>query len=135
VKKFRVDTPGLQRQTFKCLNHPLLQDTKVKTMASSTSDIKIGVLLTIGAVSALIVITSVLGMTALVRYSFKVERDRKAAMAQPSPHLDRSQSLLNIKTGQLSDIGRYRMLDEETGRVAVPIDRAMEMYVQAHQRE
>lgn len=104
-------------------------------MASSrTSDINIGALTTLGMLVVILVVTSILGMTALVRYSHRVEMDRKAGMAQPSPHLDRSQSLLNIKTGQLSDIGRYRMLDEETGRVAVPIEKAMEMYVREHQR-
>lgn len=41
----------------------------------------------------------------------------------------RPPELVNLESGQLAAINAYRMVDEQQGIVAIPIDRAIELYV------
>ncbi|MCG8510964.1 MAG: hypothetical protein MI741_17210 [Rhodospirillales bacterium] len=106
-------------------------------MASNDSDINMGLLVTIGIVSTLVVIVVVLGMSAALQWAYENELQYKQNMegARPGPHLDRAESLLAVNSRQMNDIAKMEWVDQEKGIVRVPIDRAIEVYAERQKQQ
>ena len=97
--------------------HQASQDAAAPVMPQSVhSGINIPLVATIVAVSAILLAASVITIQAWFYHQIELEQLSKSL----------GQQLQNIST--------YRWVDPKTSQTAIPIDRAMELTVQAYQR-
>ena len=80
--------------------------------------IKVGSVVMVGVVSALLLLTIVIGLQAWYYYEYDLEQTRKNSGAVVW-------DLANLRLDQQENINRYGWVDKNTGKVAIPIDRAM----------
>ena len=85
-------------------------------------------LLTIGAVSGFLVIVLSMGIQAW----FLREVQREVAQKWDNTPL---QPITDIKRAQEENISKYRWVDKDKKRVAIPIDEAMKLIVQQNQQK
>ncbi len=92
-------------------------------MATTSSDgIRIGPIVTIGAVGVIVTLVIVLALQALVLREEQAEYRRKV-VDQPYRELTR----LEVEQSEVLDA--YRWVDEKKGVVAIPVEHAMEIVV------
>lgn len=94
---------------------------------SVDSGINIPLVFTIVAFSAILVAAAVIATQAWFYQQITLEQQSKSLGQQNQP-------LLDAKFQQLQNISTYRWVDPKTSQTAIPIDRAMELTVQAYQR-
>jgi hypothetical protein len=85
-------------------------------------DINVGKLLTIGLVSAILLVEIIVGVEALLHRSLQEELQRKV-ISQPS------WELTDLLVKQEEELNAYRWVDRKKRIVAVPIDEAIDMFV------
>lgn len=108
--------------------HQASQDAAAPVMPQSVhSGINIPLVATIVAVSAILLAASVITIQAWFYHQIELEQLSKSLGQQ-------NQALLDAKFQQLQNISTYRWVDPKTSQTAIPIDRAMELTVQAYQR-
>ncbi len=91
-------------------------------MAAARDNLDNGLILTIGALLVVLVFVIILLLQAWFYKAQHDERVRKVVAP-------RSEELISALADQQDGLHRYRMLDPETGRVAVPIERAVQLIV------
>lgn len=91
-------------------------------MASLKEDVNTPLILTIGAISALLVIVTVVGLQAGYMYEEGREYDSKYANAVNT-------QLTELRTRQLANISTYHWVDKNKV-AAVPIEQAMQVVIQ-----
>jgi hypothetical protein len=85
-------------------------------------DINIPQLITIGVVSAILLVEVVVGVQALF---YSVQETEIAAKQTSQPAWE----LADLRLEQETELNAYRWVDQEKGLVAIPIDRAIDLYV------
>jgi hypothetical protein len=80
-----------------------------------------------GAISLLLLLVTLVGLEALHRRTYARVLERKVVEAQ-------SHELRQLQSQQLSLLNGYRWVDRESGIVAIPIERAMELAVEEAHR-
>ena len=88
-------------------------------MASDLKDINLPVLATIGVISVILVVVSVVGVQAWFRYAFQQEYEAKV-FSQPYTELEQQ------KQQQEANLIVYRWVDQKNQIAAIPIDKAIE---------
>lgn len=99
-------------------------DTPIPTTANRF-DLNVPLIMVIGAAGALWILVIVIFLTALTYHLENRAFDQDVA----------SKPIREVVDHELTELGRieaYRWVDQEKGTVAIPIERAMQLYVQRH---
>ena len=76
----------------------------------------------VGAISVIIIIVVSIGVDILYRWTVESEHQRKVVDRE-------SERLLQLDADQQRLLEEYRWIDRESGRLGIPIERAMELLV------
>ena len=94
---------------------------------SERDDINVPVVFTTGLISALLLFVIVVGIQAWFYHELNRENREKV-------YGQRNEQLEALRDQQEANLTTYRWLDREQGRVAMPIEQAMKIYVRKHDR-
>jgi hypothetical protein len=75
----------------------------------------------VGVIGTILTLAVVLIAQVIFYNMDRIEDQRKLYAPRPA-------EITDLQANQLGQISEYRIIDKETGRVAVPIDRAIELY-------
>jgi hypothetical protein len=90
-------------------------------MTGAEGDPKSSLLIRVGIVGTILMLAAILLAQVLFYSAQRFEDERKLYAAKP-------QELAQLQAEQLTAIHTYRVLDAGSGIVAIPIDRAIELY-------
>jgi len=92
-------------------------------MPAIKQDANVSLVLSVGVISGILIIVTIIGVQAW----YQSEEDAEAsAKADEYPN----QTLIDLKAGQTQRISDYRWVDQKNNVVAIPIDKAMDVFVQ-----
>lgn len=98
-------------------------DTRNTTGPRRNDDPETSGILIVGILSAIFLFVIIVAVQALFYNIQKAEHERKVVT---QPHAEWSQ----VKTEQLETLNSYRWIDREKGVVGIPIERAMELFLE-----
>jgi hypothetical protein len=91
--------------------------------AQPDNDTNAGSIVAVGLIGSILLVVIVVALEALFGHVVQAEAQRKVVEVQ-------SNELRQHTAQQLERLNGYRVLDASTGRVGIPIERAMELLVQ-----
>lgn len=80
-------------------------------------------IVTIGAVSVILLVVIIVAIEALFAQVSRTEFERKVVQEAP-------QELRGLRAAQLEQIGGYRTVDPKAGVVSIPVERAMRLLIE-----
>lgn len=95
---------------------------------SRMQDVNVPLILTIGVIGSLLLIVTVVGVQAWFHFESYQERQRKVYEVK-------DRELVTLQTAQRERLQGSRWMDEQQQRASVPIDDAMQMYLQRQEQE
>ncbi len=91
------------------------------TVQQEERDPHSGTTLIVGLISVILLLAIIVAAQVLFYGAQRIEDESKLYAPQP-------QELLELQSQQLAEISGYKVIDKQTGRVAIPIERAIEIY-------